>query len=69
MLSQAARGQRIRELSGYECLALVASVRALDDDEVRALPPMPDVQVDDVRMVHLRITPRSLTGRRLVSAD
>jgi nitroimidazol reductase NimA-like FMN-containing flavoprotein (pyridoxamine 5'-phosphate oxidase superfamily) len=138
MLSYTSTGKQIRELAGFECLALVASVttgriayddadgpivlavnhvvdngtivlrttaagqlaalthrdrvayevvdqadrtrpswsvlvrgwvRPLDDEEVRALPPMPVLQVEDGRPLHLRLTPRTVIGRRRVDPD
>ena len=135
MLSYTSQGSSIRELAGFECLALVASVttgriayddaegpvvlavnhvvdngtivvrtsassqlaalthrdrvayevddlvdrpraswsvlvrgavRPLDHDEVRALPPMPPLQADDLPLLHLRLTPRTVIGRKLV---
>ena len=42
------------------------TVRPLDDEDVRALPSMPPLRADDVRPLYLRLTPRTVIGRRLV---
>jgi nitroimidazol reductase NimA-like FMN-containing flavoprotein (pyridoxamine 5'-phosphate oxidase superfamily) len=44
------------------------SIRPLDLDEINALERHPQPQAEGVRALHLRLTPRSVTGRRMVAA-
>ena len=44
------------------------TIRPLDLDEINALERRPDPQAEGVRALHLRLTPRSVTGRRMVAA-
>jgi nitroimidazol reductase NimA-like FMN-containing flavoprotein (pyridoxamine 5'-phosphate oxidase superfamily) len=45
---------------------LRGTIQALDPGEVQELPGRPEPQAEGVRTLYLRLTPRSITGRRLL---
>jgi nitroimidazol reductase NimA-like FMN-containing flavoprotein (pyridoxamine 5'-phosphate oxidase superfamily) len=45
------------------------TVRPMESDEVRELSELPEPQAEGGRPLYLRITPRSVTGRRLLPSS